>query len=387
MSIRNIQQGIQSIRNGQMAEGARFIKIGLKDDQIPANIRATAYLWLAETTQDPQQKLDYYKQALQAEPGNQQAQQNINVLLASGLGTPPPSSPQQPPPPPQSAPPSSQPMPPQQAPPTQPPGGYGYQQQPYHDPNKLYRTVGIFDGPNGPASGIIITREGLIATTRFAIGGEQHLTVELDPGQRFPGRVVRAYPALDLAFINTSLNFTQLLPTSPTPVIQDNTPLVAVAHNGGMMQGKKRATRSQTSPEWFPTTIAQMMDVGGNPVFDNRNLLVGMLTSNANRSSAYVFGLTIDAIYRHVQHLQQELQSGAPTAYCPHCGHRSRAGGAGAFYCEVCGGVLPQAQNQSRYQMPHLASYYNENAHQPCVHCGARVGYYNGRCLRCGRNI
>ena len=153
---------------------------------------------------------------------------------------------------------------------------------------------------------------------------------------------------------------------------------------GNLCLGQKRATRSRVSAEWFPTTIAQVIDAGGNPVFDNQNTLVGMLTRNANRTSAYVFGLSIDTIYRHAEQFRQEAQNQQATAYCTHCGNLSRAGGAGGYYCEICGGILPAAENVARYELPHLAQYYNENAHRACGNCGARVGYYDGLCLRCG---
>lgn len=402
MPFRSIEQGIAAIQQGNLDEGARLIRIALKSQEIQGSVRATAYLWLAETVQDPQGKIECYNQALAVDPNNQHARQRIAQLLSTGL----PSSqatPQQPaqPQPGYSAQQPAQPTIQQQGFVPQYPAQQNpvpgmqstqqaqpsYGQQPRHNPNTLYRTVGIYEGPNGPGTGIIITREGLVATTRFVVGGEQHVTVELEAGNRFAGQVVRAFPQIDLAFVHTGLSVNQLLPAAPTPVIMDNTPLVAVAHNGQVMQGQKRATKSQIKPEWFPTTIADMADAGGNPVFDNRNMLVGMLTNNANRSSAYVFGLNINVVYRHAEQYMQEMQTGVKVVYCPHCGHLSRAGGAGAFYCEVCGGTLPAAQNVARYQMPHMAAYYNENSHRACPRCKARVGYYDSKCLRCGHDV
>lgn len=411
MPFRSIEQGIAAIQQGNLDEGARLIRIALKSPEIQGSVRATAYLWLAETVQDPQGKIEYYNQALAVDPNNQHARQRVAQLLSSSLPPSPqspaaspsiqqatptqpqyghtPQSPAQPTPQPPMTPgfpAQSQGVAPQQ-PAYSAPQGYMPTQQLRYDPTMLYRTVGIYDGPNGAGTGMFVTRDGLVATTRFVVGGEQHVTIELEAGNRFPGHVVRAFPLFDLALIHTGLTINQLLPTAPTPMILDNTPLVAVAHNGKTMQGQKRATKSQIKPEWFLTTIAQMADAGGNPVFDNRNMLVGMLTNNANRSSAYVFGLSINIIYRHVEQYIQEIQSGVQAVYCPHCGHLSRAGGAGAFYCEVCGGTLPTAQNAARYQMPHMAAFYNETAHRACPHCKARVGYYDGKCLRCGHEV
>ncbi len=365
MSIRNVEQGIAAIQQGNLKEGARLIRIGLKSEELQGPVRATAYLWLAETVHDAQQKIGFYNQALAADPVNQHARQRVSMLLAADLPQTPPQ---------------------QLTQPTRLPGQSAQfaAQAPQYNPNAIYRTVGIFDGPNGPGTGIIISRDGVIATSRFVVGGEQHVIIKLDAGQGFSGQVVRSYPHLDLALIQSGLAFHQLLSAAPTPMIPDNTPLTAFTHNGQSMTGQKRTTRSRTSAEWFPTTIARVMDAGGNPVFDNQNTLVGMLTRNANRTSAYVFALSIDTIYRHAEQFRQESQKQPTMTYCPHCGNLSRAGGAGGYYCEICGGILPAAENVARYELPHLAQYYNENAHRACGNCGARVGYYDGFCLRCG---
>jgi hypothetical protein len=46
--------------------------------------------------------------------------------------------------------------------------------------------------------------------------------------------------------------------------------------------------------------------------------------------------------------------------------------------------VLPHAREQTRVQTPHMAALYGETSNAACLHCAARVGYYDGLCLRCG---
>src|SRR5690606_4284328 len=64
--------------------------------------------------------------------------------------------------------------------------------------NEAQRSVGIVGGPNGKGSGLFVTRDGLIATTRYVVGSEESLTIQLASGQTLAGRVLRAFPQFDL---------------------------------------------------------------------------------------------------------------------------------------------------------------------------------------------
>ncbi len=270
--------------------------------------------------------------------------------------------------------------------PSTPPGGTPATPYPdYQQQTPAYRTVGVYNGPNGRGTGMFVTQDGIVATTRHVVGGEEVVMVELEPGRNVPSRVIRAYPAYDLAFIYTGVQVSQLLPVEQNPVIPENAILMAIAHSGQVMSGQRRATQSVIKQEWFPTTIAQMADAGGNPVFNDRNMLIGMLTANANRTSPYVYALTIGTIYRYLGQFLQEASRGEKQVYCGHCGHRSRAGAAGAFYCELCGSTFPTAQNIRRYQLPQMMPFYENNNNPACVTCGSRIGSYNNTCLRCGQ--
>jgi hypothetical protein len=362
MPFRSLEQGIAAIQQGHTDEGARLLRIALKSEVLQGSLRATAHLWLAETHSDPQEKIRCYNDALVADPDNEHARQRLAQLLApeasATVSTPAPADQEQ------------------DATASQ------------HNPNTPYRTVGIVDGPNGPGTGFFISRDGLVATTRFVVGGAESITIELEPGRRLIGDIVRSYPEIDLALIHTGLMVNRLLTAVNTPHLPEHTALTAIAHNGQAMTGERRATRSIIKPEWFPTTIAQVADAGGSPIFNSgSNLLVGMLTRNTNRTSAYVFGLHITVIYERIEAYLQEINSGEKPAYCPSCGHRTRAGAAGGFYCESCGSVLPGARQSDRFPVPQMVSLYGENTHHPCPKCGSRAGFYNSQCLRCGHML
>ena len=363
MPFQTLERGVAAIQQGQLDEGARLIQTALQSDQIQGVLRATAYLWLAETLSNPQDKLNCYNQALAADPANEATQQRIALLMAAGL----PGAI------------SAQTAPPSHSPSTTPPSGV-----PGVATGAIYRTVGILGGPNDAGTAFFVTADGLLATTRFVVGGAEQVRCELESGRTVAGQVVRAYPALDLALIHTGLTVNPSRFPEVVGLLAD-VPLLAYVHNGQSITGAVRDTKSQIRAGWFPTTIEVLVDAGGNPVYDERDQLVGMLTHNSSRASGYFFGLRVDTIYRAVESYKRETSAGRARVYCPGCGSLSPMGG---FYCETCGAILPGTVDKARRPQPHLAARYGETA-RPCPNpqCKSRAGAYNNRCLRCGAEI
>lgn len=247
-----------------------------------------------------------------------------------------------------------------------------------------YHVVGILGGPNGPGSGFFVAPNGIIVTTRYVVGGLDNVTVELETRRQLPGRIVRSFPEVDVAFIYIEQPVNDLLPITPFPTIPDNAPLSGIAHNGLMVNGRKRETSRAMAAHWFPTDIDHLPDAGGCPAFDERHYLVGMLTRNNTSSAAYIHGVYIAAITRCLDTFFHEMQTHRDRIYCHSCGGVSRAAAAGGFYCESCGTTMPFAENIRRISTPQMAMYYQENHPAACTNCGARVGFHNGICLRCG---
>ncbi|MGB1286751.1 MAG: hypothetical protein ACPG7F_09485, partial [Aggregatilineales bacterium] len=433
MAMSNLQNGIESVQQGNHAEGARLLKFALKNAQLDPRMQATALMWLAETKSDPAFKLECYQKASQIDPTNATVNERLSAMLNQQLppaaapqmnpnqGQPPYQNPQypagdsgqyfvqnplpqQPAPnnypvtgdsgqyfvqnpmpqhPPQANYPVNQPsvnnpypqndyeypygaqqQPPAAYPPVQPARGTGAYPavNPQQNMNELaqshhaaptqfqpntamhiqgaQRSVGIVDAVNGRASGFFVTRNGLIVTSRFAIGGIEELTIELASREYLYGIVVRAFPEYDLALIQVNATVSQLMPVTPTPVLPENAELVAIVHPGQSIRSSRRITRHETAPYWFPTTTNKAIDAGGNPIYSG-NTLVGMLTQNASRSNGYFYGLHIAKIYECVEHYTQEAAQLAAmqTIYCRHCGIISRAKNFAGYYCEHCGAV------------------------------------------------
>ncbi|MFN8372975.1 MAG: hypothetical protein U0694_08865 [Anaerolineae bacterium] len=399
MPFREIEQGIAAIQAGRYEEGARLLRIALRNDVVTGNVRAVALIWLAETSDDRSFKVNCYNDALVAEPENEHARQRLAALLASTLPPTPAPAALQPP-----AAPYSPPAAPSYSPPAAPTTTYtpsyvsgstpstpmpamttpSAHNVPAQQNAPYVGAVGVIGGPNGAGSAFFVTRDGLLATTRFVVGSKEYVTIELEAGRQVSGRVVRSFPEVDLAFVSMGHITTELMPITPLAYVPDNQPLVAVGYGGEAVSGRQRPTKRLLAQHWFPTTLERTPDAGGNPVFDDRNYLVGMLTRNASRSSTHYFGMHITAIFRGVEIYINEMRSDPNRLYCPACGGLSRAPSIRGFYCEMCGSVLPHAQEVARFPIQQADALYGENNVMACPHCGSRAGFYADECLRCG---
>lgn len=359
MSLKALELGISALQRGQTEEGTRLIRIALKGGDLTGEMRAIAYLWMAEAQADPSQRRAMYSAAVQADPANQDARQRLNAVLTQELPPAPVLS-----------------------------GMSGTAASPASTPASTPSRVNVADhvariigGPNGPGTGVFVS-ESLVATTRFVIGENERVTVEVHPTRQLPALVVRAFSELDLALIRVDHRPMGSLPITPYPRVPDDAPLTAVSFSGEMVTARQRPTNRVMEPHWIPTTITQVSDAGGDPLFDAQTYLVGILTKNTSRASAHFYGLHISAIRRAVQTYLGEASE--RRVYCVSCGSASRAGGMGYYYCETCGGVLPFAQAMSRYPLPQAEPFYGSGGVR-CTRCGASAGFYAGHCLRCGQ--
>ena len=369
MSQRILDMGIKAVHAGSRAEGARLIRIAIKRKGLSPQACAVAYLWLAETLDDPQAKRACYAQAVAIDPANGEAQQR----LAAQAQAPPLAA---------SLPAASAPAPTAPAPvrttmtqPVQP-----LAPQPINVADYIVHVIG---GANGVGTGFFVTQDGLLVTTRHVVGGLERVTVDLPVGSQLPAAVVRSYPELDLAILHVEHTLGGLLPVTTSQTVPDEQPLFIITYSGEVIPLEQRPTRRAMPDHWIPTSLTRIPDAGGSPIFDDRNYLVGMMTRNTSRASNHAFGVHIAAIRRAVNEFVQAIRA-ERRVYCPHCGGISRAVAAGYFYCESCGGVTPRAQAIARTHVPQADIFY-DGADTLCVRCGALVELYQGRCVRCGQ--
>lgn len=377
-----IQQAIEVIQAGHLAEGARLLRYALRDDSVQGELRATALTWLAEAVESDDEKIQCYQQALQADPDYAPARQRLAQLMQPAPPPPPPPTipeSQPPPPAPVYEPPHSTP-----AQPAQPASYPSFSDTPPQS-SQRYNAVGVIANDQRRGSGFFITDNGLIATTRTVTGAQEHLMVELEPGAQMPGRVVRSFPEMDVALVYVEQAVSDLLPFSPFADIPANTAITITPWQQPPVNGLRRETGRTLAPHLFPTDITHNSDGGGAPVFDERQALVGMITRNISSSSAHVYGVHLAAIRRCVDTFLLEMRANGQRMYCANCGFASAVAASGGYYCEACGAIMPHAQNQSRVFSATMTRYYHENHPVACSVCGAQAGFNEGRCLRCGQ--
>lgn len=361
MTQKALELGISAIQGGSLSEGARLIRIALKSGELPPDMRAIAYLWMAETNPDPAHKRAAYNEALNADPNNAEARARLAALLTAGL-------------------PSASPVQAYGASPTAT-GTYPAAAQSFNVADYLARVI---DGPNGAGTAVFVLQEGILATTRRVVGGLERVTIETYAGGQVVGTVVRGFTEMDLALIAVEQRPAALLPVTPTPRVPDDSPLTVVSYEGEVTRGQQRATKRNMPAHWIPTSITHLNDAGGDVIFDDKNYLVGIMTRNTSlASNSTYFGIHISVIRRLAENYLREIRA-ERRRYCPNCGNASRATGVGYFYCEQCGAPSPESREQRRYPVPQAMSLYESGAKSPCINCGATVGYQNNRCLRCG---
>ncbi len=420
MSYQYLEMGIEAVRKGSLDEGMRLLRMAIKSDELTIQLKAVAYMWLAETQTDPAQKRALYQQARDADPNNADIAARVDRFLQQQFPPPPSSLPEAPPQPttlpgmpstatqqvsPFTQPTGATPNPYAASAPASPnlvnypsqmaTGAPAMPNAPVQAPppaqilapqtgTVLDYIVNIIGGPNGAGSGFYANQQPIIVTTRHVVGGSDQITIEFSPGRQTLGTVVRCYTDYDLALIALDYAPPAALPATPMPRVPDDAVLTAVTYGGTMTRGQQRPTRRVLAAHWIPTDYNTLPDAGGAPLFDQNNYLVGMLTRNTSRSADHFFGLHISLIRHCIDSYLQEAGA-VRTAYCPQCGTQSRAGGQGFFFCETCGSVMPSAQNMTLYPIPQAENYYSQTNAPRCPYCQAAVGYHNGKCLRCGQ--
>lgn len=364
--IHTLQQAVKAIKEGSLDEAGRLIHIALEDPAMQHGaLRALAYVTLARTKHDRDFQIDCYEKAIEADPESEagkKAQNYLSQLLTYDLDSVfvEPQTTQN-------------------------------QSVANTDTNsvtsnlvhiEVTRTVGINGTQTG--TGFFISKDGYIATTRRLIRGLEKVTVDIAKQGSYEGRIIYANTSIDLALVKIDVAITQLAPFTMQSYVPENINLIAYPYEGRVLQGRCRSTKRNISGEWIPTTFTQLVDGGGNPIFNEQQQLVGMLTHISGRSSDHLFGIHIKKILDELQSYVTATTSRPDLTYCDTCGGLSRAKSVGGYYCERCGGILSYAQNVNRLPNSKLAYLYGEDMHRKCVSCQSQIGYHDGKCLRCG---
>ena len=326
----------------------------IAEPELDDHARTTAYVWLAESRPEREFKIDCLQRALDHEPDNAQVREMLERLRTSEAS-------------PQIA--ASQPVNVDEAPPV----------------------VGIRGGPNEPGSGFVVNQRGLVATTGYVTGSATTVEIGLGSDGTVEGRVVRRFPSSDLALIETPVRTVSLGEVMPAMLVARDDVIFALTYPGTRTRGVIREAGTGARSQWLVTSLspALMSDAGGNPIGDTEGKLVGMLTRNIDQDSGGLYALGIGQIQQLAEQVDQEQRLMPDAIYCGACGSMTRAHRYGGVHCETCGARLPEAPAvaSASPDPERLSRLYAGDENEPCPVCAASVGFYAGRCLRCGREL
>ncbi len=350
-----LRQAIELMQDGQAAPAVDLLNRLAECAELDGKGRAAAYVWLAESREDRAFKIRCLERALEQDPDNRQIRQGFNQLMTE--------RPQ-----------------PGQLP------AMGAKRHPA-ELDAAPPVVGIIGGLNGPASGVFVDDRGLIATTSYAVGSVARVTVTLDAERHLKGEVVRRFPLHDLALIESRLRSALAPAAAPPSMIAENSPFLALGYGGARLRGALAQHNSRRARYWLRTTIppVQMPDAGGNPLYDDNGQLLGLLTRNVD-GAGNALAIKMSQVRALAEQWRRDRQLMPDTHYCVVCGSRSRARLFGGDHCETCGAAQVNDGDYPR-QADKLAALFGEGEGPPCPHCGARVGAYEDRCLRCGQSM
>lgn len=356
----NLLRAINYMKSGDLQAAEPLLQAAVDDPALDEHGRAIACIWLAETGDDIAFKISCLGQALRHEPGNAQVKQKLDQLRAQQVTQRPVAS---------TAPSPSSSVRLAQAPPV----------------------LGIDGGVNGRGSGIFISRAGLVATTANVVGSALDLDVAYGGSGAAPGRVLRRYPTSDLALIETPVALGSLGYLMQGPVVIANEAITAMAYNGAKIRGAAQDPGDGARQGWLRTSIpvALSPDAGGNPLYDGRGYVLGLLTRNADHRAGSAWAISLPHILTLAEQSAQERRLLPSAAPCNACGGLAQAGHYGGRYCEICGARLP-SESVSTLDPPdfeRLAQVYGENQSRACPRCAAQAGYYAGQCLRCSHEL
>ncbi len=342
----DLQRAIVLMRDGEV-EAAVPLLLRLRDaPELDDKGRAAANVWLAETRDAPDFKRRCLEQALRHEPDNAQIRRGLQRLERAN--------------------------------------GASLQRPPVRAP----QVAGVSGGLNGAASGIFVSESGLLATTSYAVGSRLEVTVSLNRQSSVPGRVMRRYPGDDLAFIETGLSLFGMPAMRPAADIIDQMALLALSYGGFKLRAQLLPGGGGLSRRWLRASLplVQLQGGGGEALYDSQGQLLGLLTRNGD-AAGMVLALTMTRVRALAERYRREQKLMPESLCCPHCGGLTRARVFGGKTCEHCGGWLPGGNASDRVEpnRDKLKALYGEDRRPPCPVCGARVGHYDERCLRCGR--
>ncbi|MFM7675165.1 MAG: S1C family serine protease [Synechococcus sp.] len=214
--------------------------------------------------------------------------------------------------------------------------------------------VVVVELPDGMGSGVLLNRNGLIATSHHLIEGWSHAEVRLRDGTRLTAPVVRSFRGSDLAFLQLEPAATAPLARLPLPPHDESLPPGRVPRIGetvyvighplgleytltqGIVSGVDREIEGR---RFLQIDAAINPGNSGGPLYDRQAELVGIIACTRLESEGLSFAVPADQLQR-LWALHRSEQRSGPRQYCAVCG----AASLDLRYCDQCGALLARVE-------------------------------------------
>jgi S1-C subfamily serine protease len=168
--------------------------------------------------------------------------------------------------------------------------------------------------PFGAGSGLIITPDGYILTNAHVVMPAQSLTVNLNDGRSFTGRIIGVDPPTDTAVIRIMGKDIPVAQLGDSGQLKVGQLVVAIGNpfgfqcsvTAGVVSALGRSLRSQTGhliENVIQTDAALNPGSSGGPLNDSRGLVIGMNTAVIFPAQGLCFAIPVNTIKRVVNML------------------------------------------------------------------------------------
>ncbi|MCP4417833.1 MAG: trypsin-like serine protease [Chloroflexi bacterium] len=262
-----------------------------------------------------------------------------------------------------------------------------YEAQDLYD-HVIDSVVGISDDGRLYGSGVLIDKEGVIATNRHVVGTAQKVKVQFNNGDEYIGEVIRSYQDIDLAFLKVAVkenHFAKLEEKNPLKIGQS---LFAIGHPLGLQNTFTRGIVSALGREihgvkYIQTDASINPGNSGGPLFNEYAEVIGINTMILRQSQGLGFALPVEVVRDRYRSVKKNLIGMFSTEYCGICGKNSKS----LRFCQHCGVELDDRYQLSRMFRKSQIQVPENGRSVRCTACRAVNSEDGDYCRFCGTTM
>ncbi len=154
--------------------------------------------------------------------------------------------------------------------------------------------------PPAQGSGVLVTDNGVILTNSHVVNGYKIITVVLNDGEEYEGRILGADPQTDLAVVKIEAEHTPYLPLGDSSKLRVAEPIIAIGNPFGLKATTTKGIVSATGranldianfEDFIQTDAAINRGNSGGPLINVKGEIVGINTAIGSNSSGSYMGI------------------------------------------------------------------------------------------------